>query len=930
MAHINFDAAEFFRTAPSPLDSRVTEESIVVTVFAGQGERAGELAALGAALAALAPLPVRLTVICESETARAACRAAGLETCPQQGAEYARQLLRTEAALLPEALGGQHLPALSQCHVPAVVVLSEGSHSWEGAGIGVAGASTRELAGLLLLLATDPPLRRRALPAPGGAAPFVYRMEGVFDSSYSLAIVNRRFAMALEDLGKDVALYTYEQGADPQPCWNAVEEPARLQKMWALGKSPKPPAVALRNAWPPAVRDMRAARRVLGPYGWEETAFPAQYAEDFNRTLDLITTLSAQTARLLRDAGVRVPIAVAGAGVDHLLDIPPAPLPCALPPGFRFLHISSCFPRKGADVMLEAFGRAFRAGDDVCLVIKTFPNPHNDVAAQLAAKRAADPHYPRVELIEADWTPQQIVGLYQACHALVAPSRGEGYGLPIAEAMIHNLPAIVTAWGGQMDFCSEETAWLVDYTPAPAQTHLALPDSLWAEPDAASLAARLREVRALNPEERERKTAPARRRILAEHTWHRVAERTLAALDAVERMPAPLPAPRVGWLGTWGSRCGIAAYSEHLCAAFPADSLTLFAPRNETPERPDPANLTRNWDLGAARLDEVAEQARALRLDALIIQYHWAFFPLEALARLARAMTGAGVKVFIDIHNTKSAPPASALSGVIPVLAGCERILAHTLDDVRRLKTLGLSANVTLFPLGVYPVPLPDAATCAARRAALEADIMRDRPAPAQPVQPLTLIASYGFLMSHKGLAQLLDALPALLAKRPRLHLLMVNAYYSDAASADELARIRQRIEALGLHEHVTLKTDFLPEDESIALLSLADLVVFPYQNTEESSSAAVRMALAAGLPVAVTPLPIFADVAGAVDTLPGVAPDALAAGLAALLESHDQPPARARAASRARAHAEQYSSRRLSARLYRIVQGCCLPVSAP
>ena len=50
---------------------------------------------------------------------------------------------------------------------------------------------------------------------------------------------------------------------------------------------------------------------------------------------------------------------------------------------FRFLHISSCFPRKGIQVLLEAYGEAFTINDDVSLIIKTFRNPHNNYAAKL-------------------------------------------------------------------------------------------------------------------------------------------------------------------------------------------------------------------------------------------------------------------------------------------------------------------------------------------------------------------------------------------------------------------------------------------------------------------------------------------------------------------------------------------------------------------
>src|SRR5215211_8639490 len=68
-----------------------------------------------------------------------------------------------------------------------------------------------------------------------------------------------------------------------------------------------------------------------------------------------------------------------------------------------------------------------------------------------------------VVTIEEDLSRGQMVYLYQACQALVAPSRGEGFGLPVAEAMVHDLPVVVTGHGGMMEFCSPETAWLVDY-----------------------------------------------------------------------------------------------------------------------------------------------------------------------------------------------------------------------------------------------------------------------------------------------------------------------------------------------------------------------------------------------------------------------------------------------------------------------------------
>jgi hypothetical protein len=64
---------------------------------------------------------------------------------------------------------------------------------------------------------------------------------------------------------------------------------------------------------------------------------------------------------------------------------------------------------------------------------------------------------------------------------------------------------------------------------------------------------------------------------------------------------------------------------------------------------------------------------------------------------------------------------------------------------------------------------------------------------------------------------------------------------------------------------------------------------VFPYQHTQESSSAAVRWGLAVERPVLCTPLPIFEDVSSAVGWLPGTEPDDISLGLQAFMKESKQ-----------------------------------------
>lgn len=194
-------------------------------------------------------------------------------------------------------------------------------------------------------------------------------------------------------------------------------------------------------------------------------------------------------------------------------------------------------------------------------------------------------------------------------------------------------------------------------------------------------------------------------------------------------------------------------------------------------------------------------------------------------------------------------------------------------------------------------------------------------------LQGKRIIASYGYLLPHKGLQQLIEAFAQLAAADDSLHLLLVNALYPLAVSEQERDACLALIDRLHLNESVTLATDFLPDSQSLALLQLADLIAFPYQRTQESSSAAVRIGLASGRPVAVTPLSIFDDVADALHTLPGTRPEDLADGMRELL---DNPETLAQQSVKTERWLKSRLWPKLSQRLLNIIDGLATPINPP
>jgi glycosyltransferase involved in cell wall biosynthesis len=787
----------------------------------------------------------------------------------------------------------------------------------------------------ILALLTDPPSRRQALGRLGSGAAateagIFWRVEGVFDSSYSLAVVNRQLAMAMSArTTHGMALLTYEQGSPPDFSLAKLSrtEQQRVESFWENSSVFEgAPQVTFRNAWPPAVQGMRGHMRVLASYAWEETRFPREFARAFNRTLDLITVVSSQTARFLEDAGVNVPIAVVGNGTDHLRQKESEKPPCALPEGFRFLHVSSCFPRKALDVILAAFGEAFAGDSQVALLIKTFPNPHNEVSDQVATFFEAYPDGPAVAVLQDDWPDEAIAGLYEACDAYVAPSRGEGFGLPLAEAMSHRLPVITTDWGGHRDFCSEENSWLVPSRLVPATTHLSEHGSLWAEPDPGALADIMRAVRdavVRGPKSRHSRVLELKKKLnRAEETletmsWDRVAALTLSAVNKVSQRPVPQPT-KLGWLSSWGVRCGVASYSSYMTAAIQPDGqlsdqcqVQVLAPFGDVPEEADPPFVHRCWQrLADTPQGALIRQIFALDLEAVVIQYHWGFFSTSTLADTIRALSGAGVAVFLDMHNTGSAPEGIADDyDLMHGLSRAARILVHTPRDVRRVESWGLRDNLTLMPLAIYPVAMPEQTHLAKLRERLGLEGKR-------------VIATYGFLMPHKGIVELVNAMPIILEAEPTAHLLLVNASYSDAVSGPVIEKIESQIDELRVGEHVTLISDYLSDGDSMALLKLAEVVVFPHQQSDESSSAAARMAISGRCPTAITPISIFDDIAPACSVLPGVTPPEMAAGLVDLMSLSGDPDWQGQQVLSVDALAREMDVNELSARLLGMVQG--------
>jgi glycosyltransferase involved in cell wall biosynthesis len=206
-----------------------------------------------------------------------------------------------------------------------------------------------------------------------------------------------------------------------------------------------------------------AAPYAVGCWPWELARWPGIAADVFD-VVDEVWAISRFAAEAFREHA-RVPVVV-------------MPLAVAVPEGiaadrpaygidadaFVFLFVFdslSRIARKNPQACLQAFKTAFPSSrrDDVRLVIKTMNADLSDPQWRAFLAQCDDP---RITVKNAAYTRRETLGLFASCDAFVSLHRAEGFGRGIAEAMLLEKPVIVSRYSGNLDFTTDDNAYLVD------------------------------------------------------------------------------------------------------------------------------------------------------------------------------------------------------------------------------------------------------------------------------------------------------------------------------------------------------------------------------------------------------------------------------------------------------------------------------------
>ena len=235
----------------------------------------------------------------------------------------------------------------------------------------------------------------------------------------------------------------------------------------------------------------------IGAWAWEtETGVPAAWRGHYAAYDEIWAPSRYAADAIARSAPMTVSV------MPHVVE-PTAPTldraALGLPADtclFLFaFHACSNVRRKNPDGVIAAYRAAFPTPSPrTMLLVKAIELS----AANLARLTALADGRADIRIVNEAWSADRLASAIAACDAYVSLHRAEGFGLTMAEAMYFGRPVIATAYSGNMDYMSAETALLVPYQLSTLDEADGDYDagSVWAEPDLDAAAALMAQVAA--------------------------------------------------------------------------------------------------------------------------------------------------------------------------------------------------------------------------------------------------------------------------------------------------------------------------------------------------------------------------------------------------------------------------------------------------
>lgn len=265
----------------------------------------------------------------------------------------------------------------------------------------------------------------------------------------------------------------------------------------------------------------------------ETTGIPKEWVRQCNM-MDEVWVPSHFNVETFRNSGVTVPMHVIPLGIDPNFYNPQI-TSYKKHDKYTFLSVFEWGERKAPEVLLKAYSKAFKKKDEVVLICKVINNDAGvNVDEEIKKLNLPEDGPEIVFLYNTKFVDYDMATLYRSADCFVISTRGEGWGMPILEAMACGLPTIATNWSSQVDFFNAENGYPVELEGLiDAKAKCPYYDGFqWANPSEEHLIQQMRYVYE-HQEEAKMKGQKASIEVRKDWTWDNAADKIIRRLKEI-------------------------------------------------------------------------------------------------------------------------------------------------------------------------------------------------------------------------------------------------------------------------------------------------------------------------------------------------------------------------------------------------------------
>jgi len=306
----------------------------------------------------------------------------------------------------------------------------------------------------------------------------------------------------------------------------------------------------------------------------------------------------------------------------------------------------------------------------------------------------------------------------------------------------------------------------------------------------------------------------------------------------------------IAFVGNYLPRnCGIATFTHDLAEAVAQQAEpsqpVMIAAMNDTPEGyPYPERV--KFEI---RQDHPVDYSRAAdfinfsRSNVVSLQHEYGIFGGEWGSHVLSLLRDLRCPVVTTCHTVLAEPKPEQLEVFKEIAAISSRLVVMSekafgfLEDVYAVP----KDKVDLIPHGIHDMPFVDPS------------YFKDK----FGLEGRRVLLTFGLLGPNKGIENMIEALPEIVAKHPKVTYLILGATHpAIVRNEGESYRLglQRRARQLGIEDHVLFHPRFVDLEDLLEYLGATDIFVTPYLNMDQITSGALSYAMGAGKAVVSTP----------------------------------------------------------------------------